>query len=160
MSEDLTLLRPRVTLHKGIRMRSRLEAGFARWCDERRIEWVYEPCALSGDGGQWLPDFVLPHALWLSDGELVEVPTFVEVKYEGWDIPAELARIYRVWETATADDLSGTLVLARPEGIESVLFGERLRLRLLPCDRPQGAVCFQYAAEVVDGPWLGDWWRR
>lgn len=58
----------RPTIHGGIRMRSRLEAGFARWLDEQGIEWQYEPYALSGERGQYLPDFVLPQCPRIIEG--------------------------------------------------------------------------------------------
>lgn len=49
----------RPTVYKGIKMRSRLEAGFARWLDSWPfLRWQYEPCAFGSTKGQYLPDFV------------------------------------------------------------------------------------------------------
>jgi len=49
----------RPTVYNGIKMRSRLEAGFARWLDTWPfVKWQYEPQAFAGKGGQYLPDFV------------------------------------------------------------------------------------------------------
>jgi hypothetical protein len=51
------LLRPRPTVYKGIKMRSRLEARFAAYLDNTGDEWVYEPRAYADERGQYLPDF-------------------------------------------------------------------------------------------------------
>lgn len=49
----------RETVYKGTKMRSRLEAGFARWLDSwPHLTWKYEPQAFAGAKGQYLPDFV------------------------------------------------------------------------------------------------------
>jgi hypothetical protein len=50
----------RVTLYKGIRMRSRLEADYAAHLDRHAPHgesWEYEPICFGSDAGQWLPDF-------------------------------------------------------------------------------------------------------
>ena len=52
-----TTLQARPTTYKGIKMRSRLEAGFAMWMDEAGIEWTYEPQCYASEAGQYLPDF-------------------------------------------------------------------------------------------------------
>jgi hypothetical protein len=49
--------RGRRTLYRGVMMRSRTEARFAAQLDEMGAEWKYEPYALAGPSGQWLPDF-------------------------------------------------------------------------------------------------------
>lgn len=50
----------RPTTYKGIRMRSRLEAGYAAWLDDRGWDWQYEPQAFAGANGvQYLPDFLI-----------------------------------------------------------------------------------------------------
>ena len=51
--------RGRRTLYRGVMMRSRTEARFAAQLDAARIPWDYEPFALAGPTGQWLPDFEL-----------------------------------------------------------------------------------------------------
>jgi hypothetical protein len=48
-----------------IPMKSSFELMFARWCDERKIEWRYEPCWFNIGKGDWrgvsyTPDFYLP----------------------------------------------------------------------------------------------------
>jgi hypothetical protein len=50
-------IRSRPTLYRGVRMRSRLEADYARHLDRQCIEWEYEPKCFAGPDGQWLPDF-------------------------------------------------------------------------------------------------------
>lgn len=74
----MTNFTPRPTIYKGVKMRSRLEAGFAMWLDQHDIEWEYEPHAFGSEAGQYLPDFKLKviHP-WTS----VELQTgYVEVK--------------------------------------------------------------------------------
>ncbi len=48
----------RPTLYRGIPMRSRLEADFARWLDQHfGLPWQYEPHCFASERGQYLPDF-------------------------------------------------------------------------------------------------------
>jgi hypothetical protein len=49
----------RPTLYKGILMRSRLEADYARHLDQERdpLPWLYEPQCFASERGQYLPDF-------------------------------------------------------------------------------------------------------
>jgi hypothetical protein len=49
----------RVTLYRGIRMRSRLEASYAAHLDATvgPGKWEYEPTCFAGPTGQWLADF-------------------------------------------------------------------------------------------------------
>lgn len=49
--------KPRPTMYRGIKMRSRLEADFAQYLDSVEAEWSYEPTCFAGPIGQWLPDF-------------------------------------------------------------------------------------------------------
>jgi hypothetical protein len=62
----------RSTLYKGIQMRSRLEADFARWLDLGGRPWRYEPQCFADERGQYLPDF----EQCLSD----DVRLYIEVK--------------------------------------------------------------------------------
>lgn len=159
----------RPTIHNGIQMRSRLEAGFAQWCDRSHIEWEYEPHALSGDGGQWLPDFLLPRAAWVCTTALpwIQVhPTYVEVKYEGWSDDVELDRIARIAESTVEGEFR--LILARPDGLEFFNVGDlgflwRAPLRFPVCDAPRSRYLttgFQFDEESTSGPWQGEWWRQ
>jgi len=47
----------RPTTYKGIKMRSRLEAGYAAYLDHSRVAWEYEPECFGDELGQYLPDF-------------------------------------------------------------------------------------------------------
>lgn len=82
--QDMTVIpyAGRFTVHKGVRMRSRLEAATAAAFDRGHVEWEYEPCAFqAADGRQYLPDFrvVVPlHSNPLEDAR--EVVAYVEVK--------------------------------------------------------------------------------
>jgi hypothetical protein len=57
---DVTRAPGRPTIYRGIQMRSRLEADFARWLDQRGRRWTYEPQCFAGPHGQYLPDFHVP----------------------------------------------------------------------------------------------------
>lgn len=53
----MTEIKARPTLYRGTRMRSRLEADFARYLDTLGEPWAYEPDCFASGFGQWLPDF-------------------------------------------------------------------------------------------------------
>jgi len=57
------------TWYEGVHYRSKLEADWARFFDELRIVYTYEPEGFNFDGVRYLPDFWLP-----------ELKTIVEVK--------------------------------------------------------------------------------
>ncbi len=95
----------RETIYKGVKMRSRLEAGFAMWLDARETPWKYEPCAFGSSAGQYLPDFHIPR---LFDVRLrTDVSAYVDVKPKSLD-PVPVADT--VWG---ADGIPNTLALAR-----------------------------------------------
>lgn len=50
-------LQARPTTYRGIPMRSRLEARFARYLDVTGADWKYEPRAYADATGDYLPDF-------------------------------------------------------------------------------------------------------
>ena len=78
----------RPTFYEGVRMRSRLEAGFAAWCDQVGFSWQYEPAAFASQVGQYLPDFALKdvHCAWRDEA----VTVYVEVKPESvWAVPPD-----------------------------------------------------------------------
>jgi hypothetical protein len=82
MAWDPTL-KARPTVYDGIRMRSRLEAGYAAWLDQNGLEWEYEPCAFAGDGRPpYLPDFRLRDVPVL--GRAKPATVYVEVKPPYW----------------------------------------------------------------------------
>ena len=53
------MFQARPTTYRGTKMRSRLEARFAQYLDKGDLDWVYEPRAYAGKGGQYLPDFLI-----------------------------------------------------------------------------------------------------
>lgn len=55
----------RSTLYKGIQMRSRLEADFARFLDRTDRPWRYEPQCFADERGQYLPDFEVGHRSYI-----------------------------------------------------------------------------------------------
>lgn len=69
------------TAYKGHRFRSRLEARWAVFFDEIRLEWWYEPEGYILNAGWYLPDFFLP-----------ALQIHVEVK------PTDSADITKPWE--------------------------------------------------------------
>jgi len=79
---DATRASGRPTIYKGIRMRSRLEADFARWLDGPigkqffHAPWKYEPQCFANEDGQYLPDFGLTRA----DGKHL----YLEIKPENF----------------------------------------------------------------------------
>jgi len=88
--------RGRRTLYKGVMMRSRTEARFAAALDSALIKWDYEPFALAGPSGQWLPDF-----------ELHLDPrrrSFVDVKPRGTDVVAGIERWHNIATEALPDE--------------------------------------------------------
>jgi hypothetical protein len=48
------------TKYSGVIFRSKMESLFARWCDEYRQKWIYEPEGLTNGKDCYLPDFLLP----------------------------------------------------------------------------------------------------
>lgn len=102
----------RPTVHKGIQMRSRLEARFARFLDAEGLFWQYEPNAFSGDGGDYLPDFLLAGDVY------AEVKPFDEARMED---ALERMQVIRQSEPAAV------LVLATDRGVLAINVGNRWR---------------------------------
>lgn len=90
---------PVVAEHRGIRMRSQLEAAFARHLDSQGETWTYEP-AIYGD---YLPDFELVHGA---------VQVFVEVKPCLEDVPGAKRRMRVIWQSRP----EALLIVACAEG--------------------------------------------
>ncbi len=113
-------LKARSTSYKGIRMRSRLEAGFAAWLDSHyraEIKWEYEPDCFANNNGQYLPDFRLSHIFLtnqFNDCMITEPtggPIYVEVKPAGsLGLPKILSRMETIW----ASEPLANLMLAGP----------------------------------------------
>ncbi|NEA21577.1 hypothetical protein [Actinomadura bangladeshensis] len=92
-------LKARPTVYKGIRMRSRLEAGFAAWLDETHFDWEYEPCAFATEDGQYLPDFRLRNVFvaWMEKPATV----YIEVKPTSFEMV--WTRAFGTWQTSSDD---------------------------------------------------------
>ena len=82
----------RPTTYRGIQMRSRLEAQYARLMDtdEMPTEWIYEPRAFGGLGGQYLPDFEILG---------MPFPMYVEVKPTLERAYAVMSQMTVIWES-------------------------------------------------------------
>lgn len=76
---NATPLKARPTVYKGVQMRSRMEAGFAQWCDRSALHWQYEPSAFASERGQYLPDFLVHVPVCLGGNVSMRV-AYVEVK--------------------------------------------------------------------------------
>lgn len=98
---------PRPTTYKGIKMRSRLEAGFAQWLDKWNFNWEYEPECFAHERGQYLPDFLL-RSVWVIDGPR---DVYVEVKPK---VP-EAEGLNAQWEVILSSRPDVVCVLASPD---------------------------------------------
>ena len=159
----MTDFTPRPTTYKGIKMRSRLEAGFAQWCDGEYppIPWEYEPACFAGDDGrQYLPDFKIRMEL------VGEVRSFyVEVKPSTFGPGPEAAE----WMCDAAACLPGHewLVLAVDSpGDEPGSFWLPYRDRQSGRDLLQPLVLISHTTTTALahsaqpwGPWKGEWWK-
>jgi hypothetical protein len=89
----------RPTVYKGIKMRSRLEAGYAAWLDSWRFTWEYEPCAFANEAGQYLPDFLIRDVPRMVCGKQRTEDAYVEVKPASWtgDLNALARRMEIIW---------------------------------------------------------------
>lgn len=91
------------TEYRGITMRSRLEADFARHLDELGVEWRYEPVIFGPRGQGYLPDFRVDRP---------ESSDFIEVKPTLREVPAAKLRMEVIWETYP----DAALIVACAEG--------------------------------------------
>lgn len=78
------------TVVRGIPMRSRLEADFARHLDSHWIKWTYEPRPYFAKGKGYLPDFQV---------ELGDRPAFIEVKPSVFGAELAKDKMEIIWET-------------------------------------------------------------
>lgn len=72
------------TEYRGVTMRSKLEADFARHLDDLGVEWIYEPAIYGPKGSGYLPDFRVDR----EDG-----PHFFEVKPTLAEVPLAQRRM-------------------------------------------------------------------
>lgn len=82
----------RATTYRTVRMRSRLEALWARYFDEQGWRWEYEPGCFADETGQYLPDFLIGG----------ETSVYVEIKprfvSEEW-LDGVLSRLAIIWSS-------------------------------------------------------------
>jgi len=74
------------TKYNGIHFKSKMEAKWAEWLDEKNIIWSYEPEGYNINGTWYLPDFYLP-----------EIDTIIEVK----GAMQGISKIYKLMKTLT-----------------------------------------------------------
>lgn len=109
-----TWLPARPTFYNGIKMRSRLEAGFAQWLDLWGYEWKYEPSAFANETGQYLPDFWVARIPFLrGDSTVVDRECFIEVKPK---IPADLNALTRRMSITRGSHPHACLLVVYPGG--------------------------------------------
>lgn len=84
------IIDPRLTEYRGVVMRSRLETEFARYLDDERIPWRYEPAVFGRRGHRYLPDFELVHE---------ERHHYVEVKPTLAEVPAAERKMLVIRDT-------------------------------------------------------------
>ena len=92
------------TEYAGILFRSKLEAMHAKFFDENKIEWHYEPHIIQSSVGDYLPDFYLPR-----------IKTYFEVKGKG--IPRKEKAITAIKELNESGDRK-MLVVSNGEEFE------------------------------------------
>lgn len=109
---DSTPLKARPTTYKGIKMRSRLEAGFAAWLDSVDISWEYEPGCFADETGQYLPDFRL-------DGVPVNngCPTALYVEIKPADPELDVMGAWRRMMPIRSTDKSAVLAVMGPHDL-------------------------------------------
>lgn len=120
-------IKARPTIYKGIQMRSRLEAKFAKSLDDNPtvLKWEYEPDCYADETGEYLTDFVA----WDSS-ERVAVKFFLEVKPHVADPVEALRRMHIIRSTEPEANLS--VMVGRPSG-DGFELGAACSLRS-PCD--------------------------
>jgi hypothetical protein len=145
-------------------MRSRLEAGFARWLDVSGVKWEYEPFALSGDHGQWLPDFHL-HDVWWMDPTLLALDT-MSVLVECKPVAPDEALIARIARTSSIEGDEYMRVIAWPDSMLWVApspDGEPFTIPVHTMLARSPDSDTTWLAFVTAGfgtrPWQGEWWR-
>lgn len=94
-----SIIKARPTLYRGIQMRSRLEADFARFLDDHPyVKWEYEAACFAGRNGQYLPDFKIGPD---KEGVIhyIEVKPIGILDDEEYDVDAVLSAMSTVWES-------------------------------------------------------------
>lgn len=164
----MTEFRARPTVYKGIKMRSRLEAGFAAWLDENGFEWEYEPQAFASEKGQYLPDFKLSEIdVAASATDATSATAYVEVKPDSFEFSDvdEHARLARSMAVIHESEPHTLLLLVRPSSVFALgttpgRFGWAPMSWVWAGDttsvRPVGLV---FPLPRHRGPWPDEFWR-
>lgn len=84
------IIDPRLTVYRGVTMRSRLEAAFAAHLDELGLVWRYEPAIFGPAGAGYLPDFEIRR---------FEGRHYIEVKPTLREVPRAKRRMAVILET-------------------------------------------------------------
>lgn len=147
----MPLIPPRPTTYKGIKMRSRLEAGYAQWLDLAELKWEYEPQCFASEKGQYLPDFVI-HDLSVS-WEPAPITAYVEVKPTPfvWG-DASVENDYCDQFYGLAQHINDVLLAHQPAG--TVLLFETPMPE--PMDVDHGQYVVTHVLEHIGGPY-DDW---
>lgn len=104
----------RLTVYRGIQMRSRLEAAWAEQFDALGETWEYEPRCFASEEGQYLPDFLLtgPHV-------------YVEVKpasfLDSGDFQDACERWFRILRASDRDTRLWIALSSGCDGVASVV---------------------------------------
>lgn len=154
----MPITKARPTTYKGIEMRSRLEAGFAAWLDQRGFAWSYEPRAFASEAGQYLPDFRIDDLEWLGIGRGI---AYIEVKPSIWGTRAEVDALRRQMLLIHESEPHALLVLAR-EGWQPTVVLDAEDYPFAICSWCHGsgatpALAWLYGPSWC--PWAGDYWK-
>lgn len=178
MAAPTDTLKARPTVYKSIRMRSRLEAGYAWWLDQWGFTWEYEPCAFSDDSGQqYLPDFVI-RGVEIT-GRTRPADVYVEVKPTVWAHDAVrdvkiLTHLIRKMAAIRSSEPDAALLLECPSpndhGAATTLMIEPRSedvppmVELMswapgPAEVPYARPALVPVLARSSGPWFGEWWK-
>ena len=159
---------PRPTTYKGIEMRSRLEAGFAAWLDQRGAKWSYEPRAFASEVGQYLPDFRVENVLNVRSG--VRSHGYVEIKPKD-PSPEQRERIAAQFSVIKASEPDAHCMLIWPgyewhgsaaiDVLWPLAHTEPTQWMLVPqvlLATPEG-FGFAWKLPPAGRPWFGDYWQ-
>jgi hypothetical protein len=155
-------LKARPTMFQGIRMRSRLEAGFAAWLDSHGCKWTYEPCAFASSEGQYLPDFSIDDFEMLWIGGYRHGRAYFEVKPDAVWL-AERDLIARRLAVIYHSEPAAMLFVVTPKHLVRII-GSPNSDDFPPAQHEMrwGLAKWLSAVDVLpddEGPWAGEYWR-
>jgi hypothetical protein len=171
----MTQHKARPTTYKGVKMRSRLEAGFAAWLDKHHFTWEYEPQAFASSDGQYLPDFRLANAYTSWSPQPVTV--YIEVKPKsfmyggtGMQIFEDADILGRQAAILAESEPDAVLIMMQPtepkhpcpayalfRSVDGDFLPYPLDLIWLPKGRTGGEIGF--GKHVVTDPWSFQYWK-